>query len=83
MAFVVAASAGVIKTLGPRAHDPERKAAGRQHDEQSGADRSGVLDYSKVRERRGNGGHVEKLEGNSSCRRFRVNKGHPPKAFAS
>src|SRR6516162_6051456 len=40
LAFVVAASTGIMTTLGLWANDPEGKAADRQHDAQTGAELS-------------------------------------------
>ena len=48
LAFVVAASTGVMTTLGLWANDPEEKAANRQHDEQSGAELSAQAAWSTI-----------------------------------
>jgi hypothetical protein len=48
LTLVVAASAGVMTTLGLWAHDPEEKAADRQHDEQSGAELSAQAAWSTI-----------------------------------
>jgi hypothetical protein len=48
LAFVVAASTGVMATLGLWAHDPEKKTANRQHDEQSGAELSAQVAWSTI-----------------------------------
>jgi hypothetical protein len=46
--LVVAASAGVLTTLVLWAHDPEEKAADRQHDQQSGGELSAQAAWSTI-----------------------------------
>src|SRR6516164_8586267 len=48
LAFVVAASTGVMTTLALWAHDPEEKAADRQHEAQPGAELSAQVAWSTI-----------------------------------
>ena len=48
LAFVAAASTGVMTTLGLWAHDPEQKAANRQHEAQPGAELSAQVAWSTI-----------------------------------
>src|SRR6516164_7450024 len=48
LAFVVAASTGIMTTLGLWANDPEGKAADRQHDAQTGAELSAQAAWSTI-----------------------------------